>query len=515
MHLTPKAWAFFTLAISEKNISFAKSSLAFGAGDSHVRVPERKIMLFNSWIFPIFFVFVFSLYVYLPHRKQNLLLLAASYIFYGWWDWRFTLLLLISTIVDYNCGLAIHKNSSKRKLFLFISLATNLGILSLFKYFNFFTSSTERLLHCFEMEADFFTLSIILPVGISFYTFQTLAYTIDVYRYKIKPTKDIVSFAVYVAFFPQLVAGPIERATHLLPLIQKPRSLSLDMIYTAIPLILVGYFKKVFIADGVAPIVDSCFDSPSNYGGISLVFGVYLFALQIYGDFSGYTDIARGVSRLLGIELCLNFKQPYLSANITEFWRRWHMSLSSWLRDYLYFPLGGNRKGVYRTYVNLMLTMLIGGLWHGAGWTFIIWGGLHGLYLSVHKYILKGQRVGLVTMKEIKKSSLKYFINVFITFNLVCFAWVFFRASSMNSAISYIKHIFKNSFDFSLTVFAYFLFYGFFMIAIDFLSFNKDAETPFEYKLPEPIIGIAYGLMILLLFTIGNQDAKPFIYFQF
>ncbi len=472
-------------------------------------------MLFNSWVFAIFFLAVFGLYVLLPHRKQNLLILAASYLFYGWWDSRFTLLLLLSTVVDYNCALAIRSKPERRRLFLFLSLATNLGILGFFKYFNFFVGSAERVFECFGMSADVFTLSIILPVGISFYTFQTLAYTIDVYRGQTEPTRDFVSFAVYVAYFPQLVAGPIERASHLLPLICKPRHLSWDRAYRAVLLIIVGYFKKVFIADGVAPLVDTCFDFPEAFGGVTLALGVFLFALQIYGDFSGYTDIARGVSGLMGIDLRLNFKQPYLSANITEFWRRWHISLSSWLRDYLYVPLGGNRKGVRRTYLNLMLTMLLGGLWHGAGWNFVVWGGLHGVYLAVHKFMLKDRRISLTTAADISSNPASYFVKALSTFILVCFSWVFFRAASIGDAAEFIAGMAARPLGISLPYLVYAVFYGCCVFLVDYSTFRRDAETPFAFDSPRPLVGAACGLMILLLFTIGSPDAQPFIYFQF
>jgi len=284
------------------------------------------------------------------------------------------------------------QNTRTGKMILWGAIAVDLSLLGFFKYFNFFADSAVRLLQILGFEASPVALQILLPVGISFFTFQAMAYTIDVYWGREKAKYSFPLFALYVSFFPQLVAGPIERSTRLIPELQKKRVIYPEQIYSAFQLMLVGYFKKVFIADGVAPVVNRCFDSAGTVSGLALVFGAWLFALQIYGDFSGYTDIARGVSRLFGIELCLNFRQPYLSSNITEFWRRWHISLSSWLRDYLYIPLGGNRKGKYRPYLNNMITMLLGGLWHGANWTFVVWGGLHGLYLAVHKMMMGNQK---------------------------------------------------------------------------------------------------------------------------
>ncbi len=472
-------------------------------------------MLFNSFTFPLFFAIVWLLYVRLQHRAQNVLLLLASYVFYGWWDWRFLSLLFISTVVDYNCAHWIKRYPQYRKQALLLSLCTNLGILGFFKYFNFFADSATRVFESMGMQLDYVTLTIILPVGISFYTFQTLAYTIDVYRGKETPTDNILSFALYVAFFPQLVAGPIERSTHLLPQIERPRIIEPQMIYTGLQLILMGFFKKVFIADGVAPLVDDCFTSPEKYGGFTLFFGVWLFALQIYGDFAGYTDIARGVSRLLGIELCLNFRQPYLSPNITEFWRRWHMSLSAWLRDYLYIPLGGNRKGEARTYINNMLTMLLGGLWHGAGWNFVIWGGLHGGYLAVHKFMLKGKKVGVTTIPREPGPFMLWLGKVFVTFNLVCLAWVFFRASSLANALDYLTAIAAGGTYALPGMLMYVLFYGFFAVVIDYLCFRDDREVPFVDSWPRAVRGSVYALLIVLLIVIGESNAQPFIYFQF
>jgi D-alanyl-lipoteichoic acid acyltransferase DltB (MBOAT superfamily) len=474
-------------------------------------------MLFNSFDFLIFFPTVWCLYVWLKNtHKQNFLLLIASYTFYGFWDWRFLSLLWISTIVDFFCGNAMKKYPDRKKLFLLCSIFTNLGILGFFKYFDFFSSSAIKMLSAFGLQPDVPTLNLILPVGISFYTFQTLGYTIDVYRGKIKPTTDFLSFAIYVAYFPQLVAGPIERADRLLPQIQKARRINFQDIGDGLELCLMGYFKKVVIADSVAPIVEKCFSAPSELNWVSLVAGAYLFALQIYGDFAGYTDIARGVSRLFGIKLCTNFKQPYLSSNITEFWRRWHISLSSWLRDYLYIPLGGNRKGQIRTYLNNMATMLLGGLWHGAAWTFVILGGLHGLYLAIHKLILGGRKLA-PTIPD-RKSTLKLanLVKIFITFNLVCLGWVFFRADSFATAFKYIGGIiFFQSGDLYDASILYVLFLGGLSLLIDALCFFQNRETPFMSGSKPLFTGAAYALLLFLILCVGEGNEQPFIYFQF
>ncbi len=487
-------------------------------------------MLFNSFVFPCFFLIVWGLYLCLKHRPQNVMLLVASYVFYGWWDWRFLSLLFISTITDYFIALAMgNRDESRnpwRKSLLILSLTTSLGILGFFKYFNFFMDSFAQMVTPLGWQPDFVTLNILLPVGISFYTFQTMAYTIDVYNGKETPCRSFTNFALYVAYFPQLVAGPIERSTNLIPQIAAPRSVDRTMIYSAIQLILMGYFKKVFIADGVAPIVNECFNMPDKFGSLTLILGVYLFAIQIYGDFAGYTDIARGVSRLFGIELMLNFKQPYLSTSITDFWRRWHISLSIWLRDYLYISLGGNRKGKGRTYVNNMLTMLLGGLWHGAAWNYVIWGGLHGLYLAVHKWWLGDRKAsdaapwdqtqdGMLSTPFLWKTGV-WALNVFVTFNLVCFAWIFFRADTCSAAFHYIGCICcaaPQAVD--ANVWLYFIFYGTCMWVIDLLCSIQKSEVPFVGNWSPLVRGFGYACILFLLVFIGENEVQQFIYFQF
>jgi D-alanyl-lipoteichoic acid acyltransferase DltB (MBOAT superfamily) len=350
-------------------------------------------MLFNSLSFAVFLSIVLSGYYLLTRKAQNLWLLAASCVFYGWWDSRFLLLLATSTLIDFLCArrMALLDHARLRKRYLLISVISNLGILGFFKYYGFFISSTKAALETIGWRLPLPILRIVLPVGISFYTFQAISYTVDVYRRVIPACRDFVAFALSVCYFPHLVAGPIQRTSYLLPQLEADRSVRWLQLREGGCLILYGLFKKVGVADAVAPQVGLRFTNPQMYGWADLLFALYLFAVQIYCDFSGYSDIARGTSKLFGIELMLNFDHPYFSRSITEFWRRWHISLSTWLREYLYIPLGGNRNGVRKTYRNLMITMLLGGLWHGASWSFVVWGALHGAYLAAHKKLLESR----------------------------------------------------------------------------------------------------------------------------
>ncbi|UCD62099.1 MAG: MBOAT family protein, partial [Flavobacteriaceae bacterium] len=342
-------------------------------------------MLFNSLDFAIFFPVVFVFYWIVAKNKtaRNVFLLAASYFFYGWWDWRFLFLIVISSLVDYVVGHQLSQTSiyKRRKLLLGLSLLVNLGFLCYFKYTNFFIETFVDSFRLFGKNIEVSTLNIILPVGISFYTFQTLSYTIDVYRNQLKPTKDILSFFAFVAFFPQLVAGPIERASHLLPQFYKTYRFNYELVKSGLLLMAFGLFKKMVIADRVAILVNQVYNNPSEYHGYETILATVFFAFQIYCDFSGYSDIAIGIGRTMGFDLMKNFDSPYFSKSITEFWRRWHISLSTWFRDYVYIPLGGNRKGEARTYFNLFAVFLISGLWHGAAMTFLIWGAIHGLII--------------------------------------------------------------------------------------------------------------------------------------
>ena len=476
-------------------------------------------MLFNSFIFFIFLAVVLPAFYLTSRKYRNLILLVSSYVFYGYWDWRFCFLLVLSTVVDYFIGKRLHKEKREvwRKRLLFMSLGVNLGILAFFKYFNFFTDSFVQMLSVAGMTPDFVHLNVILPVGISFYTFQTMSYTIDIYRKKLEPTHNFWDFALFVSFFPQLVAGPIERASRLLPQISKGFSPNSQQIREGIHLIVLGMFKKVMIGDACGRIVDHVFAQPEYYASIELFAALLLFAIQIYADFSGYSHIARGTSKLLGLELMKNFEQPYLSANITEFWRRWHISLSSWLKDYLYIPLGGNRKGKVRTYINLMLTMLLGGLWHGANWTFVVWGGLHGIYLAIHKLMLRGKK----PQTEYKHESLMglgiYVGKVISVFFLVLLTWLFFRAQSFEQAAYFLnKFVYWEASPLSGRFIAIAMGFLCMSTLIDLLQYNYKAHT-FLLKVSNPPVrwAVLSALMLISVVYMFVEEPLPFVYFQF
>jgi D-alanyl-lipoteichoic acid acyltransferase DltB (MBOAT superfamily) len=440
-----------------------------------------------------------------------------SYLFYGYWDWRFCGLLALSTVIDYLAGIKIYESSqeSLKKRFLFLSLISNLGILGFFKYFNFFIDSFESVFSSlFNSRLDFLHLNVVLPVGISFYTFQTLSYTIDIYKNQIKPTRNFIDFALFVSFFPQLVAGPIERAKNLLPQLSKEYFPSRIQIKQGVVLIIFGLFRKVMIGDTAGRYVDHIFEKPDIYFSDELLFALILFSIQIYADFSGYSSIARGVAKLLGIELMENFNQPYFSRNITEFWRRWHISLSHWLRDYLYIPLGGNRKGKIRTYLHLMITMLLGGLWHGASWNFVIWGGLHGLYLSIHKLFLKGKKISLGNIKRI---SPRFIFSVLLTNVLVVFTWLFFRSQDFEETKLIIEKLWtwhngEHTLLFSGIAFSYIFTTG----ILDYFEYKtRQHEFLLIIKSPGIKAGILITLFLVTLIYMIQSKPLPFIYFQF
>ncbi len=408
-------------------------------------------MLFNSIDFAIFLPVVFFIYWFLLHKQhnwQNLFMVAASYVFYGWWDWRFLSLILFSTLIDYLCGrgLASEENPLRRKLYLLASIVINLGFLGFFKYYNFFLDNFRTAFTFFGQDISLRGLNIILPVGISFYTFQTLSYTIDVYRRKLEPTSDFIAFAAYVSFFPQLVAGPIERATNLLPQFYHNRIFDYNQAVDGMRQILWGLFKKIVIADNCARYANLIFNNSGDYGGSTLLLGVLFFTFQIYGDFSGYSDIAIGTSRLFGFNLMRNFAFPYFSRDIAEFWRRWHISLSTWFRDYLYIPLGGSRNGKAAGIRNTFIIFAISGFWHGANWTFIVWGLLNALYF-LPLLLLNRNRQNLDTIAAGKlRPSLREFSSMALTFGLTVFAWIFFRAANLTQAGQIISEIFSASF---------------------------------------------------------------------
>jgi D-alanyl-lipoteichoic acid acyltransferase DltB (MBOAT superfamily) len=469
---------------------------------------------FNSLQYAAFFPLVLVIYWVLRRRAQNVLLLIASYVFYGAFDWRFLGLLMLSTVTDYTVGRLLENTDEerRRKRIFAVSLVVNLGILGFFKYFDFFTSDGTHFLAHLGIHLAPPVLRILLPVGISFYTFHGMSYTFDVFRRKIEPTHSLLNFAVFVAFFPQLVAGPIGRAHLQLPQFERDRLRPRwDETRRALFLILLGLFKKIAIADMLAPYVNNAFGAPATTSFVGLLVGVWAFAFQIYGDFSGYSDIARGSATLLGIDLPENFNQPYFSRSITEFWRRWHISLSNWLRDYLYIPLGGNRGSEAATYRNLLLTMLIGGLWHGAATTFVIWGGLHGLYLIVER------RFTRVTREDYRRPwvARRDALRTFVTFQLVCVAWVFFRAPSTTAGLRYlsdIAHLQRGVTDHT-AVLMLTLAAGA-MILVDYVQLRARDHTAFVNWNPT-IRGLMYGAMIVPIVIFSGGTPVPFIYFRF
>lgn len=401
-------------------------------------------MLFNSFSFALFLPVVFILYWFVMQRRlraQNMLLLVASYFFYACWDWRFLFLLLFSTALDYFAGLQIARSEQKRSqtIWLWLSIGINLGFLGIFKYYNFFAENMTALLQSFGLRSNPALIKVILPVGISFYTFHGLSYIIDIYQKRIKAEQSFVDYAVFVSFFPLLVAGPIERATHLLPQIKRKRTFDYATAVDGCRQILWGLFKKIVIADNCAELANEIFNYSSAYNGSTLWLGALFFTFQIYGDFSGYSDIALGTAKLFGIDLLRNFAYPYFSRDIAEFWRRWHISLSSWFRDYVYIPLGGSKVPAWKRIRNTFIIFLLSGFWHGAQWTFIAWGALNALYF-LPLLLLKRNRSHLeIVAINRRLPKLREFISIGITFTLTVIAWVFFRADNMTKAWAYLK----------------------------------------------------------------------------
>ena len=483
-------------------------------------------MIFNSLEYFIFLPIVFILYWFLfkKHLKtQNSLLLAASYFFYGLWDWRFLSLILLSTIVDYFVGINIDANNkqSKRKMWLWVSVIFNVGLLGFFKYYNFFVDSWVDMVSTlgYEMKSTW-TLRIILPVGISFYTFQTMSYSFDIYYKKLKPTRDFLSFATFVSFFPQLVAGPIERASNLLSQITNKRTFSYDQTVSGLKLILWGLFKKVVIADSLGPIVDDIFANYSTYPASTLILGVTLFSFQVYGDFSGYSDIAIGTAKLFGIELMSNFKFPNFSRNVAEYWQRWHVSLSTWFRHYVYIPLGGSRVSKLKSVRNIIIIFLVSGFWHGANWTFIFWGAFHALVFipvfllgrnTIYKNSVVGENSFFPSIIEIGQ--------VILTFGIVTFSRIFFRSESITDAFAFIKGIFNNftyeayHHPMGYRMIDYYILIGLFVLYE--YRMRKDERSPFKFK-SKIVRFVAYALLILLMMLFYDDGVdRSFIYFQF
>jgi len=478
-------------------------------------------MLFNSIDFAIFLPIVFLLYWFVAHKHlqlQNMLVVAASYLFYGWWDWRFLSLIIFSTVVDYTVGrkLGHEKNKNRRLFLLWVSILVNIGFLGFFKYYNFFVDNFTAAFSLFGQDLQSKSLDIILPVGISFYTFQTLSYTIDVYREKLSPTADFVAFSAFVSFFPQLVAGPIERATHLLPQFNTHRQFDYSKAVDGLRQILWGLFKKVVVADTCAKYANEIFNHSGEYGGSTLVMGALFFTFQIYGDFSGYSDIAIGTSRLFGFDLLQNFRFPYFSRDIAEFWRRWHVSLSTWFRDYLYIPLGGSKGGNWMRIRNTFIIFTVSGFWHGANWTFIVWGALNALYF-IPLLLTRSNRKNLdIVAKGKYLPGLKEFFQILSTFVLTLLAWVVFRAEDVAHAISYFATIFSKSL-FTLPEVRprnlLLLLVGFILVE----WFGRQGQYAIEilgHSWSRPFRWGVYFVMAMVILLMGGSE-QQFIYFQF
>jgi len=482
-------------------------------------------MIFTSFDFLIFLPVVFALYWItgtIGRKVQNVVILLASYFFYGWWDWRFLILIVLSSAVDFFIGLALDRTDREkpRKLLLATSLIVNLGILALFKYFNFFVESLQVLLEGIGFSAHLSTLHLILPVGISFYTFQTLSYSIDVYRRKINAAQDVLAFFSFVGFFPQLVAGPIERAKNLLPQFQKKRSFAASLAIDGLKQMAWGFFQKMVIADNCAPLVDTIFANHESLPASALLLGAFLFAFQIYGDFAGYSNIAIGLSNLFGIQLQINFNYPYFSRNIAEFWRRWHISLTTWFKEYLYFPMGGSRGGLTRTIRNIFIVFLVSGLWHGARWTFVAWGLLHALYYLPGLIAGRNRRFIADSKATDLVLDLRTLVQIFATFSATCLAWVFFRSQSITESFSYIKGIF----DSSILEMPYFyqhekvptvILLILFLLIVEYRG--RDFEHPLRAlsKKSKQYRWVFFMLLLVITVLFARTEEVPFIYFQF
>ena len=484
-------------------------------------------MQFNSLDYVIFLPIVYFLYWFLFNKNiklQNSLILLSSYVFYGWWDWRFLSLIIFSTMVDYIIGLKIYRsqNINNRKIYLWISILTNISILGFFKYFNFFIESWLHLLNMFGyQQQSIWTINIILPIGISFYTFQTISYSLDIYKKKLKPTTDFISFATFVSFFPQLVAGPIERAANLLPQFLSKRIFNYDNVIQGLRLILWGMFKKIVIADSLAWRVDFIFNNYQILDGGVLLLGLIYFSFQIYCDFSGYSDIAIGTAKLFSINLMSNFRFPYFSRDIGEFWRRWHISLSSWFRDYLYIPLGGSRNGRWISIRNIFIIFIVSGFWHGSEWTFIIWGLTHAL-LFIPLFLLRKNRQHLDYIVGYKSilPSIKEIFQITTTYLCTTVTWVFFRSDSIANSVQY---LYKMVSELSVPTYQKSgLLYVFIMIILDWLI-RKDGRLKPKNHVDSKIFRWANIILMIIIIIFGmfsvtflqNSNERPFIYFQF
>lgn len=480
-------------------------------------------MLFNSIDFALFLPLVFGLYWAIPAknlRLRNFFILAASYLFYGWWDWRFLGLLAFSSVMDFTLGLLIDhsKNDNQRKILLWVSLASNLGLLGFFKYYNFFIESLEGAFTLFGQNIEVRHLHVILPVGISFYTFQSLSYTIDIYRKQMRASTNLVDFLAFVSFFPQLVAGPIERATHLLPQFSEAKTFDPPLAIIGLRQMLWGFFKKLVIADNCAEHVNTIYQYHGGYSGSTLLVGAILFSFQIYGDFSGYSDIALGTARLFGYSLMQNFAYPYFSRDIAEFWRRWHISLSTWFRDYVYFPLGGSKGSLPQVLRNTLIVFLVSGLWHGANWTFLVWGLINALafipllFFKINRSHLEVVAKGNIipTFGELGK--------MLFTFSLVTLAWIFFRSATLTEAFDFIQGIVSPTLFTTPQIFpkTLFVLIGF-LLLMEWIG-REDHFALEKFLLPQrrSVRWAFYYLLILAIYWFGNFSGEiEFIYFQF
>ena len=478
-------------------------------------------MLFDTPVYAVFLtIIVLAYWALRQRRRQNVLLLVASYFFYGWWDWRFLILILISTVVDYLCArsIAASENPTKRRLLLCLSLTLNVTFLGFFKYYDFFIGSFAAAAGAAGFHVPLKILGIILPPGISFYTFQELAYIVDVYQRKLEPAESLVDYALFITLFPHLIAGPIQRPSHLLPQVQNPRRFDASSFFDGIMLILSGLFRKAVVADNCALLANAAFSGKLGAPSLPvLLIGTYAFAWQIYGDFSGYSDMARGSAQLLGFHFMVNFRQPYLSRSIQEFWRRWHISLSTWLRDYLYIPLGGNRDGEKKTYRNLITTMLLGGLWHGANWTFVVWGAIHGAWLAIERLFGGGERKRPRDAGEEGPAlwSGKAWLQRIVVFHIVCVTWVFFRAPSVRKAFELLAAGRRWEWKPEYLIAAKFLaLFTLPLFALDLALEARQEEYVFA-KTPEPLrLAAAAAFAVVITFFAANE-ASAFIYFQF
>jgi alginate O-acetyltransferase complex protein AlgI len=473
-------------------------------------------MVFNSLHFVAFYLIVYAFYRLLPQRAQNWLLLVASYYFYGAWDWRFLSLLWAQTLVDYVCARAIAATEvvARRRAWLLVSLCFNLGMLGFFKYFNFFAGTLQELLASLGWRADFVTLHVLLPIGISFYTFMTISYVVDVYRRDYPAERSLLAFALFIAYFPHLVAGPILRASKLIPQLKAPRRVAWAEYREGAWLIAWGFFQKVFVADTLAPVADAVFRAGGHPTGIDVLLGVYAFAFQIYGDFAGYSNIARGVSKLMGIDLSVNFRYPYFVLSPREFWRNWHISLSAWLRDYLYIPLGGNRGSETRTRTNLMITMLPGGLWHGAAWTFVLWGAYQGFVLVVGRRIEQAFGTSKAVVRQALRPSA--LVAGVLMFHVTCYGWLIFRAHSaqqiggMTRALLFEPQASDASPAYAVAI----LWHVVPLVAVNAFEAAYD-DVLVVFRLPRPWRYAVFSAVLYLTFLFGDFGGTQFIYFQF